>query len=62
MNVNHFSWTLLLVLIVFPVAAIALLNWIYRKRGGVDQGWGGVLLVGLCLITGLVIILKRVWI
>lgn len=62
MNVNHFSWTLLLILIVFPVAVIGLLDWCYRKRGGVDKGWGGALMVGLCLITGLVIILKRVWI
>jgi len=45
----------LLVLIVLPLAAIGLLNWIYRKRGGVGQGWGGALLVSL------LVILRKLW-
>lgn len=62
MDITHISWTLLLVLIALPIAVIGLLNWHYRKRGGVDPGWGGVLLVSLCLIVGLVTIVMKVWI
>ena len=58
---THFSWTLLLVLIVLPIAAIGLLHWCYRKRGGVDTSWGGALMVSLCLLVGLVVILGKVW-
>ena len=61
MDVTHFSWTLLLVLIVLPIAAIGLLNWCYRKRGGVSSSWGGALMVSLCLLVGLLVILKKVW-
>jgi hypothetical protein len=61
LDVNHFSWTLLLVLIILPIAVIGLLNWFYRKRGGIDKGWGGALLVSLCLLVGLLVILKKVW-
>ena len=61
LDVTHFSWTLLLVLIVLPIAAIGLLHWCYRKRGGVDTSWGGALMVSLCLLVGLVVILGKVW-
>ena len=61
LDVTHFSWTLLLVLIVLPIAVIGLFNWFYRKRGGVSSSWGGALMVSLCLLVGLVVILKKVW-
>lgn len=62
MDITQVSWTLLLVLIVLPIALIGLLNWHYRKRGGVDPGLGGALLLSLCLVVGLVTILMKVWI
>ncbi len=61
LDVTHFSWTLLLVLIVLPFAVIGLLKWHYRKRGGVDNSWGGALMISLCLLVGLVVILTKVW-
>ena len=38
-------WNLLLVILLFPVLAVALLNVILRKRGGIGAGWGGALVV-----------------
>ncbi|MDH5824626.1 hypothetical protein QFW77_16770 [Luteimonas sp. RD2P54] len=53
-------WVLVLVLLVLPTVAIALLRLGFRKRGGIDRGWGGVLVLALALLAALAIIALKV--
>ena len=53
-------WNLLLVILLFPVLAVALLNVILRKRGGIGAGWGGVLVVLLAGLMALLVIFDKV--
>ena len=53
-------WNLLLVILLFPVLAVALLNVILRKRGGIGAGWGGALVVLLAGLMALLVIFAPV--
>ena len=53
-------WNLLLVILLFPVLAVALLNVILRKRGGIGAGWGGALVVVLAGRMALLVIFDKV--
>jgi hypothetical protein len=59
MDMSEKMWILLGVLFVFPLLLIALLNWIFRKRGGIGKGWGGALIVTLCWVVALAVILSK---
>ncbi len=50
----------LLGLLVVPLIAVAALNRIFRKRGGIGGGWGGAIFVGLCWITAVIVILVKI--
>ena len=53
-------WNLLLVILLFPVLAVALLNVILRKRGGIGAGWVGALVVVLAGLMALLVIFDKV--
>ena len=53
-------WNLLLVILLFPVLAVALLNVILRKRGGIGAGWGGARVVVLAGLMALLVIFDKV--
>ncbi|MCD9007101.1 hypothetical protein LDO31_12820 [Luteimonas sp. XNQY3] len=53
-------WKLILVLMVFPLLAVGLLNLIFRKRGGIEKHWGGVLFVLLAGIVAVLIVFDKV--
>lgn len=53
-------WKMLLVVLVFPVLTVGLLNLIFRKRGGISPGWGGVMVVALAGVVGVLVILDKV--
>jgi hypothetical protein len=53
-------WKLLLVMFVFPLLAVAALNWLLRKRGGLDRVWSGVLILLLGGLVALLVIFDRV--
>ena len=53
-------WNLLLVILLFPVLAVALLNVILRKRGGIGVGGGGALVVLLAGLMALLVIFDKV--
>ena len=53
-------WNLLLVILLFPVLAVALLNVILRKRGGIGAGWGGALVALLAGLMALLVIFDKV--
>ena len=53
-------WNLLLVILLFPVLAVALLNVILRKRGGIGAGWVGALVVLLAGLMALLVIFDKV--
>ncbi|MBS0516362.1 MAG: hypothetical protein JSS16_12925 [Proteobacteria bacterium] len=42
-----------------PMAILALLNWLLRKRGGFARGWAGAIFLGLCLCVGIVLIVVK---
>jgi|LNAP01.1.fsa_nt_gb hypothetical protein len=52
-------WKIMLVLMLVPTLSVAALNVIFRKRGGIGVGWGGVIFVLLAGIVALVIVLAR---
>ena len=53
-------WNLLLFILLFPLLAVALLNVILRKRGGIGAGWGGALVVLLAGLMALLVIFDKV--
>ena len=53
-------WKLLLVVLLVPIIAVWLLNLIFRKRCGIDAGWGGVLVVILAGLMALLVIFDKV--
>ena len=53
-------WNLLLVILLFPVLAVALLNVILRKRGGIGAGWGAALVVVLAGLMAFLVIFDKV--
>ena len=53
-------WKLLLVVLLVPIIAVWLLNLIFRTRGGIDAGWGGVLVVILAGLMALLVIFDKV--
>lgn len=52
-------WKIMLVLMLVPTLSVAILNVIFRKRGGIGVGWGVVIFVAMAGIVALVIILAR---
>ena len=56
---NEFLVNLSIVLAV-SMAALALLNWMFRKHGGIAKGWAGAVFIGICWIAALVFIIKKV--
>ena len=53
-------WTVLLALLVVPLAVVGLLNLLLRRRGGVGLNWGGVLIVMMAAVVAVVVILQKV--
>lgn len=53
-------WKMLLVVLLLPIVAVCLLNLIFRRRGGIGVGWGGVLTVMLAGLMALLVILDKV--
>ena len=53
-------WGLVVLLLVVPMSVVALLKVLLRGRGGGEPGWGGMLLIGLCWVTALMLIVNRV--
>ncbi|MFT3755309.1 MAG: glycosyl transferase [Pseudoxanthomonas sp.] len=60
MNITHFGWPLILLLLVVPVALIGTLKLLMRKRGGFDANWGGAVLVVLCWLVAIGAVLLQV--
>lgn len=60
LGVDAAIWKMLLVVLIFPVLAVGALNVVFRKRGGIGPGWGGVLAVMLAGLMALLIILDKV--
>ena len=60
MDINRFTWALVLVLIVAPIVVVGILRFFLRKRGGLGSGWGGALFVTLCWVVALLAILAQV--
>jgi len=53
-------WKLLLALVLVPLAAVALLNLAFRRRGGVGMAWGGVTFVLMAALVAVLVILDKV--
>jgi len=53
-------WWLIVILIVVPTVIIAALNLIFRKRGGIGVGWGGVLFIAIATVTAWLLIFDKV--
>ena len=53
-------WTVLLALLVVPLAVVGLLNLMLRRRGGVGLNWGGVLIVMMAAVVAVIVILQKV--
>ena len=53
-------WKMLLVLLLGPLLAVALLNLLLRRRGGVGPAWGGVLVLLLAGLMAVLVILDKV--
>lgn len=60
MNFSDEALVYLGVALAVPLAAVALLNWIFRKRGGFARGWTGAFFIGICWIAALVFIIEKV--
>lgn len=60
MDGKALHWGLIVLLLVVPMLLVAVLKLVFRRRGGIESGWGGMLLVGLCWITALILIVNRV--
>ncbi|MCD9095384.1 hypothetical protein [Luteimonas fraxinea] len=60
LGLDESIWKMILLVLVLPVLTVGALNVIYRKRGGISQGWGGVLVVALAGIVGVLVILDKV--
>lgn len=57
---NTHAGLLVLVLLVVPLLAIAVLGRVLRKRGGGAAAWGGAIFFGLCLAVALWILLEKI--
>lgn len=53
-------WTILVALLVVPLAVVGLLNLLLRRRGGVGLNWGGVLIVMMAAVVAVIVILQKV--
>ena len=53
-------WTILVALLVVPLAVVGLLNLLLRRRGGVGLNWGGVLFVMMAAVVAVIVILQKV--
>ncbi|KAF1727977.1 hypothetical protein [Pseudoxanthomonas mexicana] len=53
-------WMMLLVTLLLPITAIVLLKVVFRKRGGIGTGWGGILVVMFAGLMAVVVILDKV--
>ncbi|MDR3387574.1 MAG: hypothetical protein P4L92_11015 [Rudaea sp.] len=60
MNFSDESLVVLVIALALPMAVLAALNWIFRKRGGVAKGWAGAVFIGICWVAAMVIIIQRV--
>lgn len=60
MEFNLYSWVTILGLFTLPVLVIAVLRFIYRRRGGIGTGWGGTLLISLCWLAALLSLVTRI--
>ncbi len=53
-------WVLLIAVLVVPMVAVAVLNWLFRKRGGIGRGWGIVFVALMAGVMALLLILEKV--
>jgi hypothetical protein len=53
-------WKMLLLLVLVPVVSVVLLNLVFRKRGGIGVGWGGVIFVLMAAVVTVLVILDKV--
>ena len=53
-------WKMLVVVLLGPLLAVALLNLLLRRRGGVGPAWGGVLVLLLAGLMAVLVILDKV--
>lgn len=53
-------WRVLLLLILVPTASVAILNVLFRKRGGIGAGWGGTIFVLMAAVVAVVSIFDKV--
>ena len=53
-------WTILVALLVVPLAVVGLLNLLLRRRGGVGLNWGGVLIVMMAAVVAVIVLLQKV--
>jgi hypothetical protein len=57
-----FSNTLLIqvgLALALPIFVLAMLNWLWRKQGGLAKGWAGAIFLSLCMVAALAIIVAR---
>jgi len=60
MNYSDPALVYLSVALAVPLAAMAMLNWAFRNRGGFARGWAGAVFIGICWIAAIVVIIERV--
>jgi hypothetical protein len=60
MNFSDETLIYLSIALAVPMAVLALLNLVFRKRGGITRGWAGAVLIGICWIAVLVVIFKKI--
>lgn len=53
-------WKMLLLLVLVPVVSVVLLNLVFRRRGGIGVGWGGVIFVLMAAVMAVLVILDKV--
>ena len=59
MNFSDPALLYLAVALAVPIAAMAMLNWALRNRGGFAKGWTGAVFIGICWVAAIVVIINR---
>lgn len=59
MNLSDQLYLILAVVLGLPMVVVALLNWVFRNRGGFARGWAGAIFVGMCWAAGMALIVFK---
>jgi len=59
MNLSDPVYLILGIALALPMAIVALLNWLLRKRGGFLRGWSSAVFVGACWVAAMILVVYR---